>query len=99
MACATRSGVIGGQTSGIYLPESVEEHRVAGRTLNTDWGEQYTTKMSSSVNASAGWESTSASIDLEMTIRVGAPGVVASAGRATWNENGTGSSSFEPRLD
>ena len=32
-------------------PESVEEHRVAGLTRNTDCGEQWTTNTSSSVNA------------------------------------------------
>jgi hypothetical protein len=40
-----------------------------------------------------GWSRMSASIDLEMTIRVGAPGILSSSsGKATWNENGTGSS-------
>lgn len=32
-------------------PESVAEHRVAGRTLNTDCGAQRTTRTSSSENA------------------------------------------------
>lgn len=73
----------------------MDEHRVAGRTLNTDWGEQCTTKISSSVNAWVGWESTSASMDLDMTIRVLAPGVAASSGSDIWNEKGTGSSSYE----
>lgn len=61
-------------------PESVDEHRVAGLTRNTDCGEQCTMNTSSSVKACVGWDNTSASIDFEMTILVGAPGEAASAG-------------------
>jgi hypothetical protein len=66
-----------------HLPESVEEHLVAGRTLNTDCGEQCTTNISSVEKASDECESTSASIDFEMTILVGAPVVFASSGSET----------------
>jgi hypothetical protein len=76
-----------------YTPESVEEHLVAGRTLNTDCGEQCTTKMSSGENAWDGCESTSASIDFEMTILAWNCDVFLSSGRETWKANGTGSSS------
>lgn len=75
-------------------PESVDEHLVAGRTLNTLCGEQYTTKTSSVVNESDGWSRISFSSELEITILVGAPGLLSGpSGKATWNENGTGSSS------
>ena len=75
------------------IPDNVEEHLVAGRTLNTAWGAQWITKTSSGVNACDGCDSTSSSIDFVIAIRVGAPGVCASAGRGIWNANGTGSSS------
>lgn len=76
------------------VPDSVEEHLVAGLTRNTACGEQYTTKTSSGVNDCDGCDSTSSCIDFEITIRVGAPGAaVGSVGSAIWNANGTGSSS------
>lgn len=79
---------------GEVCPESVDEHRVAGRTLKTACGEQWITKTSSDVKACEGCERTSSSMDFAIAIRVGAPGVVASAGSAMWNANGTGSSSY-----
>jgi hypothetical protein len=33
------------------LPDKEEEHRVAGLTRNTDWGEHWTTRISSGENA------------------------------------------------
>lgn len=74
-------------------PPNVEEHLVAGLTRNTLWGEQYTVMTSSSVNAPDEWPRTSSSIDFAMTIRDGVVDVPSSFGRATWNMNGTGSSS------
>ena len=75
-----------------HAPDSVDEHRVAGRTLNTAWGEQMTVNTSSGVNGYAEFESTSASIDLDIATRVGAEEPTACSGRLTWNANGTGSS-------
>lgn len=77
------------------IPDNVEEHRVAGLTRNTDCGEQRTTNTSSSVKAWVERESTSASMDFEITILVGAPREAASTGNVIWNENGTGSSSYQ----
>jgi hypothetical protein len=74
-------------------PDKEEEHRVAGLTRNTDWGEQWTTRISSGENACEECESTSASIDFEMTIREDSL-VTTSAGSATWNWKGTGSSAL-----
>lgn len=48
--------------------------------------------ISSGVNGLVGWDKISDSIDFEMIIRDGSPS--ASWGRETWNENGTGSSSY-----
>lgn len=73
-------------------PESVEEHRVAGRTLNTACGEQCTTIMSSCENAFDGCLRTSCCNELLITTRVGAFGSVLDGGSITWNANGTGSS-------
>lgn len=65
---------------GEVCPESVEEHLVAGRTLNTAWGAQRITKTSSGVKAFDGWLKTSSSIDFEITISVGCPTATASCG-------------------
>lgn len=70
----------------------VDEQRVAGRTRKMDWGEQWMVMISSGVNGLVGWDKISNSIDFEMIIRDGSPS--AFWGRATWNENGTGSSSY-----
>jgi hypothetical protein len=63
-------------------PDSVEEQRVAGRFLNTDCGEQWTTMTSSGVNECDGWERTSFSRELVITT-LGAPGATAPSGSAT----------------
>ena len=81
------------QRMGELCPVSVDEHLVAGRTLKTACGAQWITKTSSGVNAWEECERTSSSMEFEIAIRVGAPGVVASAGKGMWNANGTGSSS------
>lgn len=81
--------------ANLDVPGSVDEHLVAGLTLNTAWGEQWIIKTSSGVKASDGCRRTSSSIDFDITSLVGAPASTASAGSAMWKENGTGSSSYE----
>lgn len=79
------------------IPDRVEEHLVAGRTLKTACGEQWTTKTSSGVNAWEECDRTSSSIDFDTTILVGFPVDSISGGKVTWKENGTGSSSWMSR--
>jgi hypothetical protein len=64
-----------------YIPESVLEHLVAGRTLNTLCGEQCTTNICSALNSCPfnGWASTSSWIDFDIAIRDCGPVEV------TWN--------------
>jgi hypothetical protein len=91
-----KARMVSPQERGRNLPDRDEEHRVAGLTRNTDCGAQCTTTISSSEKAFEGCESTSASIDFEMTMREDSL-VTASAGSATWNWNGTGSSALKTK--
>ena len=61
------------------LPDSVEEHLVAGRTLNMACGEHFTTRTFSVEKAFDGWSRMSSCTDLAMASLVGAVEVVPAA--------------------